>query len=96
MLEELYSHVTINTILIVYICAMSVVGLIVMKVDKVKAIKHKWRISETALLTVAFFGGGIGSFIGMRCFRHKTRHLKFNVLLPLAALIYALLLIAVL
>jgi len=52
--------------------------------DKRKAKKGRWRVSEAALIACAFFMGGIGSFLGMRVFRHKTQHLKFKLLVPLA------------
>ena len=53
-----------------------------MLIDKRKAIKNKWRISEATLLAVAIAGGSIGSIAGMRLFRHKTLHLKFSIGLP--------------
>ncbi len=64
-----------------------------MLTDKRRAIKGAWRISEASLLTVAILGGSIGSICGMYAFRHKTRHLKFKLGLPLI-LILQLLLIA--
>lgn len=59
---------------------------LLMAIDKYKAVKGKWRISESALLTAAFAMGGIGSFFGSICFRHKTRKWKFRILLPVALL----------
>ncbi len=44
--------------------------------------KVSLRISERALLFFAF-AGGIGAFFAMFLFRHKTRHKKFRVLVPL-------------
>lgn len=55
-------------------------------IDKHKARANKWRISETTLIGCAFLMGGLGAFLGMRTFRHKTKHLKFRLLIPLAAL----------
>jgi uncharacterized membrane protein YsdA (DUF1294 family) len=52
--------------------------------DKRRAKKRKWRISEATLIGSAFFMGGIGALMGMGVFRHKTNHLKFKVLVPLA------------
>ena len=56
-------------------------------IDKGKAKSNKWRISETTLISCAFLMGGIGSFLGMRIFRHKTKHMKFKILIPLAVLL---------
>ena len=52
--------------------------------DKRKAKKKKWRISEKGLILPAFFMGSVGALFGMWFFRHKTQHWKFKILLPLA------------
>ena len=54
-----------------------------MLVDKYKAKKKLWRIPETTLMGVAAMGGSIGSLIGMYAVRHKTKHLKFTIGIPL-------------
>ena len=54
-----------------------------MGIDKGKAKRHERRISEKALLTVAALGGSLGSFAGMSSFRHKTKHLKFMIGIPI-------------
>jgi uncharacterized membrane protein YsdA (DUF1294 family) len=54
-----------------------------MLVDKLKAKRGAWRIPEATLMGIAAVGGSIGALIGMYCFRHKTRHLKFTLGLPL-------------
>ena len=54
-----------------------------MLMDKQKAKHHAWRIPEATLLGIAAIGGSIGAILGMRLFRHKTRHLKFALGLPL-------------
>ncbi|MDF2942426.1 MAG: putative rane protein [Herbinix sp.] len=79
-------------ILMGYLVLMSLVGFAMMGVDKRKAIKKAWRIPERTLLITAFVGGGIGSFLGMYAFRHKTKHAKFIVLFPVAAALYVYLL----
>ena len=65
-----------------YLLLMNAIGLLLMLIDKRKAIKNKWRISEATLLAVAIAGGSIGSIAGMHFFRHKTRNLKFSRGLP--------------
>lgn len=71
----------------VYICVLTILGFVLMGVDKQKAKKRAWRIPERTLILVAFLGGGIGSFLGMYVFRHKTKHTKFVILFPLAAVL---------
>jgi len=80
-----------NTIIVlVAIAAIVIWNIIVFALyaaDKRKAAKNKWRISEATLITCAFLMGGIGAFLGMRILRHKTQHLKFKLLVPLAVII---------
>lgn len=66
---------------------MNLLAFMLMGTDKRRAIKNAWRISEKTLLMVAILGGGIGAFLGMHIFRHKTKHLAFVILLPLAAVL---------
>ncbi len=63
---------------------MSVVAFFAMLVDKQKAIRGKWRIPEATLIGMAFLMGGIGEYIGMQVFRHKTKHIKFTLGVPVA------------
>ena len=53
-------------------------------IDKLKAIRSGWRISEKFLLGIAFCMGGVGAFLGMRLFGHKTRKTKFIILIPVS------------
>ena len=66
-----------------YLVLVNVLGFVIMYLDKRKARRGAWRISESSLLTVAVLGGSIGVFLGMYLFRHKTRKLKFVMGIPL-------------
>lgn len=70
-------------ILIAYLVVINLVAIVLMYIDKQKAKKHKWRISENTLIGVAILGGGIGALWGMHVFRHKTKHAKFTIGIPL-------------
>lgn len=72
---------------------MNLIGFIQMGLDKYRAVRSRWRIPERILIGTALLGGGIGSFLGMYAFRHKTKHLRFFVLLPFAALMDILLIL---
>ena len=72
-------------ILLIGYAVMSVIGFALMGIDKSRAINHKWRIKEATLFLIAFFGGGIGSTLGMFFFRHKTKHWYFRLFFPLFA-----------
>lgn len=54
-----------------------------MRADKLKARRGAWRIPESTLMGVAAIGGSVGALIGMYRFRHKTRHVKFILGIPL-------------
>ena len=72
---------------------MSLIALIAYRKDKRRAIRKQWRIPEATLLLLAAFGGGIGAFLGMILFHHKTRKWKFKLLVPLFMILQLALLI---
>lgn len=76
----------IKTLLFVAFLVMNIIGLFIMKIDKNRAIKHQYRIREKTLWLVAFFGGAVGTTMGMQIFRHKTKHLSFKIGFPLLAI----------
>lgn len=62
-----------------YFIVLSLLALVMMKVDKTQAQRRGQRIPEKNLWSVAILGGGIGAYIGMMMFRHKTRHTNFRI-----------------
>jgi len=72
-----------HPVLTAYLVLINAAALLFMLVDKQKARRGGWRIPERMLLAVAGLGGSIGAILGMYLFRHKTRHLKFSLGLPL-------------
>ena len=66
-----------------YLLAINIVSLFLYGIDKYKAKKNKWRISEATLLMMAVIGGSIGAWIGMRLWHHKTMHKKFKYGIPI-------------
>ena len=69
--------------MLIYLCIINAAGFMLMLLDKWKAKKNLWRIPEATLFMVAILGGSIGSLLGMYAVRHKTKHLKFTVGMPL-------------
>lgn len=69
--------------LLLYLLIVNALGFVLMLVDKFKAKKNLWRIPEATLMMVAAIGGSVGSLIGMYTARHKTKHPKFTVGIPL-------------
>ncbi len=68
--------------MMIYYMILNIGTFIIYGIDKRKAVKRKWRISERTLLGAALFGGGLGALLGMYLFRHKTKHWKFQILVP--------------
>ena len=69
-------------LLVGYLALANLAGLLSMRIDKQQAKKGKYRISEHMLLAIAAAGGSIGSIAGMYLFRHKTKHKRFVIGLP--------------
>ena len=60
--------------------------------DKRCARKHKWRVPEKTLFTMAWALGGVGVGLGMLLFRHKTKHWSFRILVPAGILVNGIIL----
>ena len=69
--------------IICFLLAINIATFLLYGIDKYKAKKNKWRISEATLLTMAAIGGSIGAWAGMRLWHHKTMHKKFKYGIPL-------------
>ena len=78
---------TLHSCLVCYLLAINAVTFIVYGIDKYKAKKTKWRISEATLLLLAVLGGSVGAWVGMKVWHHKTMHKKFKYGIPAILLI---------
>ena len=74
---------TINLVIIF----INILVFILMGIDKKLAISKKQRISEFTLLVLSFLGGSIGTLIGMYLFHHKTKKVKFLILVPISLIL---------
>ena len=70
-------------IILYYLLAVNIATFFLYGIDKYKARKGRWRISEATLLMMAFIGGSIGAWSGMRLWHHKTMHKKFKYGIPI-------------
>jgi uncharacterized membrane protein YsdA (DUF1294 family) len=64
------------------VLALNAITFFVYGIDKWKAKKGKWRISEATLLILAIIGGSIGAWLGIKVWHHKTMHKKFKYGVP--------------
>ena len=78
---------TLYSYLAYYLLAINAVAFTMYGIDKYKAKKAKWRISEATLLLLAVVGGSIGAWMGMKVWHHKTMHEKFKYGIPAILLI---------
>ena len=69
--------------ILIYLLIVNAAGFLVMTLDKLLAKKNAWRIPERTLLTLAVIGGSIGVLAAMYAVRHKTRHAKFYLGVPM-------------
>jgi len=76
-------NVVLGQQLFLYLIAINVMAFLLYGIDKWKAKHKQWRVPEATLLGVALIGGSIGALLGMMVWRHKTKHKKFTIGLPL-------------
>lgn len=74
-------------IFLVLIMVWNIITFTLYGLDKQFAKKHMYRISEKTLIASSLALGGVGAFAGMKLFRHKTKHTKFKIIVPLSAVI---------
>ena len=73
---------TVVVIALAVIAVMNVVAFTLMGIDKRRARRGAWRISERALFMTTACFGGLGGVLGMKVFHHKTKHWYFRVFFP--------------
>lgn len=74
-------------IVLVYLIVINLVAYVTYGIDKKRSQHNRIRISEKTLLTFPLIGAFIGSYLAMKIFRHKTKHLSFKVLVPIFSML---------
>ena len=74
--------------LIYYELIVNLLAFVLFGVDKYKAKRGQWRISEWRLMLLSLFGGGVGALFGMYVWRHKTQHKLFVIGVPLLVILH--------
>ena len=72
-----------------YIVAINLVSFIMFGMDKAAARAQRRRTPEKLLFGVSALGGSLGSWAGMRHWRHKTKHASFRIGIPLLLILNA-------
>ena len=77
------SKVVVLKFMLVYAISVNIITFLLYGADKYKAVHRRWRIPEAVLMWAAVLGGSVGALAAMYAFRHKTRHKKFTIGVPL-------------
>jgi len=85
------SKSVIIIIIAAYLLIVNIAGFVSMGIDKRRAVKKEWRTPEATLFLIAGIGGSIGSIIGMKHFRHKTKHWYFVIGMPFILIVQIIL-----
>ena len=67
---------------LIYLFLINMIAILAIALDKSAARNGEARVKESSLLVVAAIGGGIGMYVAMRIFHHKTRKNKFMIGIP--------------
>lgn len=81
--------------LALYLAAVTLITVILTVYDKIAAKKDpKHRVPEKTLILFGILGGALGEYIVMQLIRHKTKHKKFMIGLPVILAVQAIALAA--
>lgn len=80
----------LSTTLASYLLIINLIAFALYGIDKRRGIKHQFRIPEKTLLGMARIGGGIGSWLGIKVFHHKTKHTRFRIVVPLWVVLWTI------
>lgn len=72
---------------LIYLAIISLIAVIMTVSDKSRAKKHKRRIAEKTMFGTAVLGGSAAMYLTMLAIRHKTKHKRFMVGLPLIMIV---------
>lgn len=70
-------------ILLAYLILINIVSVVITVYDKRCALKKRWRVRESTLLLLSALGGSVAMYLTMHAIRHKTRHIKFMLGIPI-------------
>ncbi len=78
-----------SKLVLIYLALIGVVAIFITVADKSAAKRGKWRVPEATLMLIGLFGGALPMFVTMKTIRHKTKHMKFMIGLPLEIALHA-------
>ena len=81
--KGLFKMSLFSKLAIIYFLIIALISVIMTAADKIAARKGAWRIPEATLMLIGLFGGALPMYVTMKTIRHKTKHKKFMIGLPL-------------
>ncbi len=78
-----------SKLIVIFLILIGFVAVIITVADKSAAKRNKWRVPEATLMLIGLFGGALPMYVTMRTIRHKTKHKKFMIGLPLEIALHA-------
>ena len=72
----------IYKIVLIYLALISLISIITTAWDKHCAKRDMWRVPEKTLIIMSILGGSVAMYVTMKTIRHKTKHPKFMVGIP--------------
>ncbi len=81
------------TFIVILVCVTSLISIYTTIYDKKMAKKGGWRVPEASLLLLSALGGSLAMYITMLLIRHKTKHIKFMLGIPIIMVFQAVLLL---
>lgn len=87
------TNILFEKYILIYLIVINLITFIVFAIDKICAIKKKWRYKEVSLFGMCFVGGAIGGFLAMHLFHHKTKKKVFVIGVPLIIIIHLVIII---
>ena len=78
-----------SKLIVIYAVLIGIVSVVITVADKSAAKRGKWRVPEATLMLIGLFGGALPMFVTMKTIRHKTKHMKFMIGLPLEIALHA-------
>lgn len=85
----------IQVYMLLYLAVVSVFAILVTAYDKAAAKTGRRRIPEKTLMLIGFFGGATAMYGMMQFIRHKTKHKKFMLGLPLFIIFHLIIIVSV-
>ena len=81
-MDILLNYSSWETQIIIYLIIINIISFVLFGIDKRRAKRKLWRVSEKVLLATSLLGGATGALIAMVIFKHKLSKKSFYIGVP--------------